>query len=96
MALSLVSWFASEKQIGAGEGNASACGGHGALHLGLSGFSEVLALWGRCPRATRFGWLSSMEQHGEHPSSPGRAALTLLVCLSISAASALLPLAVGI
>ena len=81
MALNLVSWFTSEKQIGAGEGNASACGDPGALQLRLSGLSELLALWGRGSRAIRLGWLSSTEQRREHPSSLGIAARSLPVCV---------------
>lgn len=64
----------SEEQIRAGAGNTSAYGDHGALQLGPSELSELLALWGQCPRAFCFGWLSSTEQHHEHPSSLGVAA----------------------
>lgn len=67
----------SEKQISAREGNASSCGDYGTVQLGLSGLSELLALWGQCPSVSHLLWLSYMAQHCEHPSSSGLAACPL-------------------
>jgi len=88
VALNLVSWFTSEKHISAGEGNAS------DLHLGLSVLSELLALWGWCPRATCATglWLAVLCGAASRAAlQPGQSCpLPLCLCLSVSAASALL------
>lgn len=92
MAISVVSWFLSEQQISAGEGSAPV-GDHGAFHLHLLGLSELLAL-GMVSQGCYF---QLPVLHRPAPLQPGHSCpSSSCLCLSIAAASALLPLATGV